>query len=445
MPQAQPELKRSLGLAALTIYGIGNMLGAGIYGLVGKAAGEMGNMVWLGFAASMIAAALTGLSYASLGSRYPKAAGAAYITYRAFNFSMLSYVVGLAVMMSGLTSMAATSQVFANYAHEIFTNVPALLIAVAFIVALSIVNFIGMRESAWVNAVCTLVEAGGLLLIIAVGMRYWGSVDYLDATSLKNPTGDLSISLILSGAVLTFYSFIGFEDLLNVSEEVHDPQRTFPIALLSALGIATVIYMAVCITAVSVVPHDQLAQASGPLVEVVRIAAPWIPPILFTGIALFAVTNTALLNYIMSSRLAYGMAKQGLLPAFLGRVHSKRQTPHVAILVLMAIVLGLIVVGDIKALASATSLLLLGSFTVVNLSLVRLKCRASEPKGGFEIPLWVPIAGALVSVGFIVNRVLEGIHTGELTPIYIAAGIIMVIVALYLILSPKAIIETTSE
>ncbi|MBI2783758.1 MAG: APC family permease [Gammaproteobacteria bacterium] len=420
------------------IYGVGNMLGAGIYGLVGKAAGELGNMVWLGFFASMIAAGLTGLSYASLGSRYPRAAGAAYITHRAFGITAISYVVGLAVTMSGLTSLAAASQVFANYAHEMFTDVPIKWVVVVFILTLTVVNYVGMRESAWVNAICTAIEAGGLLLVVAVGARYWGSVDYFDASSLKNPGGDFSVSLMLSGAVLTFYAFIGFEDLLNISEEVRNPRRNFPIALLAALGIAATLYMAVCITAVSVVPHAQLAAASGPLVEVVRIAAPWVPPALFTVVAMFAVTNTALLNYIMGSRLVYGMARQGLLPALLGRLHPRRNTPHVAILLLLMIVLGLALVGDIKALASATSLLLLGSFTLVNLALVVLKRRPGEPRGGFEVPLAVPLGGALVAVTFIVNRVVAGARAGELAPVYIAGGIVVAIVVMYLLLRPQA-------
>jgi APA family basic amino acid/polyamine antiporter len=447
MPQsesAQPTVKPTLGVIALMIYGVGNMLGAGIYGLVGKAAGELGNMVWLGFLASMIAAGLTGLSYASLGSRYPRAAGAAYITHRAFGITAISYVVGLAVTMSGLTSLAAASQVFANYTHEIFTGVPIKWVVVMFLLTLTAINYAGMRESTWVNAVCTAIEVGGLLLVVAVGARYWGSVDYLDASSIKNPGGDFSVSLMLSGAVLTFYAFIGFEDLLNISEEVRNPRRNFPIALLAALGIATAIYMAVCITAVSVVPHARLAAASGPLVEVVRVAAPWVPPMLFTVVALFAVTNTALLNHIMGSRLVYGMARQGLLPAVLGRLHPQRRTPHVAILLLLVIVLGLALAGSIKTLASATSLLLLGSFTLVNLALVVLKRRPGEPRGGFEVPLVVPLGGAAVSLTFIVNRVIDGMRSGEMAPVYIAGGIVVAIFILYLVVRPKAaaIVET---
>ncbi|HEX7009637.1 MAG TPA: amino acid permease, partial [Phycisphaeraceae bacterium] len=169
------ELKKSLGLVSLTIYGVGNMLGAGIYGLIGKAAGEMGNAVWMAFVTSLVAAGLTGLSYASLGSRYPRAAGAAYVTHRAFTWPMLAYVVGLAVMASGLTSMATTAQVFAGYFLELaqwadHTGVRVAIIT-TLIVVLAGVNFWGLRESAWLNAVCTIIEASGLLLIIAVGLR----------------------------------------------------------------------------------------------------------------------------------------------------------------------------------------------------------------------------------------------------------------------------------
>ncbi len=481
-PSTSTRLKPTLGVVALTIYGVGNMLGAGIYGLIGEAAGLMGNMLWLGFAGAMLAAALTGLSYASLGSRYPRAAGAAYITHRAFKKPMLAYVIGLAVMASGLTSMATTSQVFGAYAYGLFTPEPPAkpkavtasdqnsttatatataapiantpptakkpqplgqrLIVLGFIVMLGAINFIGMRESAWLNAVCTVIETGGLLLVIAVGVRYWGSVDYFDPTTPINPTGGFSMPLMLSGAVLTFYAFIGFEDLLNVSEEVHNPRRTLPIGLLAALAIATLVYMAVCITAVSVVRPARLAELAsnrGALVEVVRVAAPWIPTAVFSAIALFAVTNTSLLNYIMGSRLAYGMARQGLLPRFLGRVHASRRTPHSAILILMLIVLALTMIGDLGALATATALLLLGSFTAMNLALVRLKLTPGEPRGGFEVPLFVPIGGALVSVTLIVNRIVDGLRTGKMLPIYIAGGIVAGILLMYLALRPKAV------
>lgn len=435
------ELKKSLGLIGLTIYGVGNMLGAGIYGLVGKAAGEMGNAVWIAFIASMVAAGLTGLSYASLGSRYPKAAGAAYITHRAFALPMLAYVVGLAIMASGLTSMATTAQVFAGYFLDLTqlgdAAVARNLVCVSLIIILGAVNFWGLKEAAWVNMVCTLVETGGLLLVVAVGWSYWGSVDYFDATSINNPSGELSAGLILSGAILTFYSFIGFEDLLNVSEEVKNPQTTFPIALVSALTIAALIYLAICITVVSVIPHAELAASSAPLAAVMKVAAPWFHPKIFSAVALFAVTNTSLLNYIMGSRLAYGMAKQGLLPQLLARLHTARQTPHIAICILGIIVIALILIGDIKDLAKATSILLLCSFTVVNASLIRLQRKVDEAKGRFEVPTIIPAGGVLVCLAMIGNEIVTAFKNDTTTPLTIAAVIIATIATLYLMLRPK--------
>ncbi len=192
-------LARHIGFTALVVYGVGDMLGAGIYGLIGKWAGVMGNAVWVAFLASMVAASLTGLSYASLGSRYPRAAGAAYIVHRAFGFPFLSYVVGLAVVASGLTSMATQSRAFSGYVIGFLGRVPpgaqgaastavgpeatVLLFTgfvLVFILGLTVVNLWGIRESTWVNVVCTVVELSGLAVILAVGVSYWGSVDYFE-------------------------------------------------------------------------------------------------------------------------------------------------------------------------------------------------------------------------------------------------------------------------
>lgn len=395
----QPVLLRTMGLWALTIYGVGDMLGSGIYALVGKAAGAMGNAIWLAFLTSMVAAMLTGLSYASLGSRYPRAAGAAYVTQRAFGWSFLSYLVGLVVMVSGLTSMGTQTRAFTNYFTAMLPDLHLhpLAVMLGFVGVLTFINFWGMRESTWLNIVCTFVEVSGLLIVIAVGCRYWGGVNYLETPQPLQPT------LVLSGAVLTFYSFVGFEDMINVAEEVRNPRRNFPIAVLLALGIVTLIYLAVSVTAVSVVPHAELAASKQPLVEVVRRAAPGFPSIVFSIIALFAITNTALLNYIMGSRLVYGMARQGFVPRILGAVHQRRRTPHRAILVLMLLVLLLVFPkdNDIKVLASATSALLLFVFTVINGALLVLQRRKGEPAGFFEVPALVPAGGMVVCVALL--------------------------------------------
>lgn len=413
-------LLRTMGLWSLAIYGVGDMLGSGIYALIGKAAGVMGNAVWLAFAASMLAAMFTGLSYACLGSRYPRSAGAAYITHRAFGRPMLSYVIGLTVAASGLTSMATAGRGFADYFASIVESVPTPLVAVGFILLLTLVNFRGIQESTWLNILCTLVEGGGLIFIVLIGMRYWGSVSYLE---LPSQTAVGPASLVLQGAVLTFYAFVGFEDLLNVSEEVKNVERTLPRALVLALVIVAGLYAAVSITAVSVVPHAELAHSKDPLVEVVRRAAPWCSPTLFTGVCLFAITNTALLNYIMGSRLIYGMARQGLLPSALGRLHPRRRTPHTAIFVLMLAAVTLVMVGDISALAKATSVLLLIVFTVINASLIVLKNRPGEPRGTFEVPVVIPIVGMAICLLLIAHA--------QRRELVLAGGLLLVILGLY--------------
>jgi basic amino acid/polyamine antiporter, APA family len=391
-----------MGLFALIIYGVGDMLGAGIYGLVGKAARELGNMVWLAFVLSMCAAIFTGLSYASLGSRYPRAAGAAYIVGRAFRVRPLSYVVGLVVLSSGLTSLAAASRVAAGYFGVFVEGAPQLVIAVSFVAGLALVTWRGMRESTWLNVVCTTVEVGGLLFIVAVGARYFGSgLDYFDATSTANPSGALGLSVLLPAGILTFYAFVGFEDMLNVTEEVKDVRRNFPIGLLAAVVVTTIVYIAISVIAVSVVPHGELAASDKPLVLVANRAAPWLPESVYSAIAIFAVMNTALLNFVMGSRLVYGMAKQGLLPGFLGVLHSTRRTPHVAIVVLTSIVLLLVFAGDIGSLARATSLLILVVFVVVNAALLVLQRRAGEEKGVLEVPWIIPSIGILVCLALI--------------------------------------------
>jgi APA family basic amino acid/polyamine antiporter len=431
-------LARTIGLAALVIYGVGDMVGAGIYGTIGKAAGFMGNAVWLAFVVSMIAALLTGLTYASLASRYPRAAGAAYVTYRAYGFKFLSYMVGLAVTASGLTSMATGSQVFAeNFDIVIGKAVPLWVIFLAFIGLLTLVNLRGIRESMWVNIVCTAIEVGGLFLIIAVAMPYFGKVDYLETPP---DAGGLALPLIMSGAVLTFYAFVGFEDLLNLSEEVKNPRQTMPWGIIIAVSCATVIYVLVSVAAVSVVPYAALGnkEYGAPMEQITRVAAPWVPPGLYTWITLFAVANTALMNFIMGSRLVYGMSKQGLLPSYLGAVHPKRHTPHRAILILGLIVALLAFAGNVRTLADSTSLLLLFVFGLMNAALIVLKLRKDEEKGAFEVPIIVPVLGTLVCAGLIYARLFHS--TAGLQAPLISLVMLAGIAVLYFITRPKTVV-----
>jgi amino acid transporter len=406
-PEA-PSLQRTIGPVQMALYGLGSMLGAGIYGLIGKAAGQAGNAVWLAFVVALVAALLTALSYASLGSRYPRAAGAAYVTERAYGFTLLSFMVGLALVCSGLTSVATQSQVFAANLAALFglEGLPLSWIALGFLLILTGIVFRGIRESMWVNVLCTLIEAGGLVLVIVVGASYWGSVDYLAIPAA--PDADHAALLIMQASVLAFFAFIGFEDMINVAEETRDPERTVPLGLILAMGAAALLYIAVAVTAVSVVPWAELAEAPGPITAVMERAAPSIPSAVFTAITLFAVANTALVNYVTASRLIYGMARQGLLPARLGSVHAARRTPHIAVAALFLVLAPLALLGTITELAAATVLLLLLVFTVVNGALFILKGRKGEKKGRFEIPRFIPALGALTCLVLIVVRVTTG-------------------------------------
>ncbi len=442
MNTEEPTLHKSINAWQIGLYGLGSMLGAGIYALVGKAADSLGNAIWLAFLAAMIVAMLTGLSYACVGSRYPKAGGAAYVTQRALGKPWLSYVVGLCVMMSGLTSMATGSQAMAETIGKAMgMDLPVKLIAILIVLLVGLVIFRGIRESMWVNIVCTVVEAAGLLFIIFVGVQFWGSVDYFETPARSTGGTDaIPVMLILQGAVLMFFSFIGFEDILNVSEEVKNPRRDVPLGLIGAMIVATLIYMAVAITAVSVIPWADLAKSPTPLMEVAKAAAPWFKNIdgIYIGITLFAIGNTALLNYIMGSRLLYGMSRQGLLPAVIGRVHPTRRTPHVAIVLLFAVVTCLILSGSVKQLAESTVLLLLMVFSVVNISLIILKRRKDEPRGGFEVPIIIPILGAIVCLTLIAVRIESAWSApgGYVAPL-VALVIVLVSLGLFWITRPR--------
>ena len=418
-----------MGWVALSIYGLGDILGAGIYGLVGKAAKEMGNAAWMAFVASMIAAAFTGLSYASLGSRYPKAAGASYISFRAFGSPFLSYLIGLVVLASGLTSMATASRVFSGYWQGLMPSIPLNLAILIFALVVTAIVYRGIKESLWANIVCTIIEVSGLVLIIIVAAPYLGSVNYFDASTSDAPLQNITPHLILSGAVLTFYSFVGFEDILNVSEEVIDAPKNLPRGLLMAVAASTVIYILIMLSAVSVVPASTLGTSTQPLVEVIKVAAPWFPVSIYGLIAMFAVSNTALLNFVMGSRMLYGMSHNGLLPKTLKHVHPKTQSPTTAVLIVGGLMLGLAMIGNISSLAKATSVLLLSCFCIINVALIVLKHRKGEAKGKFEIPTFVPVLGSLSCFGILSYAKAEELRIA----LMIAASITL----LYFVMRPK--------
>ena len=430
---SEPTLIRSIGPFQLTLYALGSMIGSGIYGLIGKAAGQAGNAVWLAFLVALVAALLTSMSYASLGSRYPRAGGAAYVTQRAFGVPLLSFTVGIALICSGLTSVATQSKIFAANITQLFgvESLPPSALAFGFLLFMTGIVFRGIRESMWVNVVSTLIEATGLLIVITAGMSYWGSINYFE-TPPERANDGLGL-IVLQASILTFFAFIGFEDAINVAEECKNPSRTIPLGLAFATGIAAILYIAISVTAVSVVPWQDLATAPSPLTEVMRRAAPGFPAWVMTAIALFSVGNTALINYITASRLVYGMARQGMLPERLGLVHEIRATPHIAISALFLLLVPLVLAGSIADLAAATVLLLLLVFMAVNGALFVLKRRAGEPAGAFELPTAMPLLGFIVCAILLLTR----LASSDWAAPAIAGAMILGSVLLYAVLRPK--------
>jgi len=390
-----PQLRRSLGLWALVFYGIGDILGAGIYALVGKVAGAAGNASWAAFAVALLVATLTALTYAELGGRFPRSAGESFFSQQAFGRPGLSLVVGWVVLCSGILSLATVSVAFGGYMGALLPELPSWITTAGILLLLALINFRGMRESSTTNIIATMVELTGLLIVIVTGALFLAdSPDVSVAKSVEAGTA-VSWTAIARGAALGFFAFIGFEDMVNVAEEVKDPERNMPRAILVALGVTGIVYLLVVVIATTVVAPAVLAESKAPLLTVVQHSTDAVPDRLFTIIALFAVANTGLLNFIMASRLIYGMSRQGLLPVRLGNVHPARRTPHVAILTVLAVALVLALSGTLTYLAGTTSFLLLLVFFTVNVSLIAIKRSDREPVRTFCAPLAIPVAGAV--------------------------------------------------
>ena len=324
-------LRPAITRPMLTVFVIGDVLGAGIYALVGEVAGKVGGAVWTSFLAAGILAAFTATAYAELVTKYPQAAGAALYTHKAFRRPFVTFLVAFAVMCSGVASAATLATAFGGDYLSEFVTLPKMVVAALFIGVLALINFRGIKESVSVNLGLTSIELTGLLLVTVIGLAFLLDGGGDPGRALEFKSGEAVPLAILSGASLAFFALIGFEDSVNVAEETRNPSRVFPPALFIGLGIALVVYILVTLIAGMAVPVDTLSESDGPLLEVVQLGPLAMSTKVFSAIALFALTNGALINMIMASRLIYGMAAQGIVPRELGKVHPARRTPWVAI------------------------------------------------------------------------------------------------------------------
>src|SRR5215216_2753880 len=336
------DLKRGIGPWLLFFFVLGDIVGAGIYALVGEVGAVIGGAIWVAFLCAFILAIFTAASYAELVTKYPRAGGSATYVNNAFRNPFVSFMVAFAVAAASLTSASVLSLAFSGDYLLQFINVPSVLAALVFVVVIGFINFYGISESVRLNLVFTCIEITGLVLIVVIGIVTLGSGTGEPARAVEFKEGVSLIPAILTGTVLAFYALIGFDDSANVAEEVRHPSRIYPRAIFGGLLAAGIIYLFVTFTTSMVVPTGQLAESSGPLLEVVERSPLTIPTKLFAGIALIAVSNGALINMIMASRVIYGMGDQDVLPEVFSNVHPGRRTPWVAILFATLVVLTLL-------------------------------------------------------------------------------------------------------
>lgn len=396
-----PGLRRAINLPLLVLYGLGTIVGAGIYALVGEVAGVVGYGAPLSFLVAAAVAALTACSFAELSGRLPRAAGAALYVQQGFGAPRLAMIVGLLVALSGVVSAAALSNGFVQYLVA-FVEVDRAVALSAAALTLGGLAAWGIAQSVAVAAIITLVEVGGLLAVIVVGADAFSTLP--ERWTDFVPEG-AAWPAIFVGATLSFYAFIGFEDMVDVAEEVRDVRRTMPIAILLTLASATLIYLLLLLSALLTLPPERLAAEPAP------IAALWAAhtgraPVELGVIAMFAIINGALIQIVMASRVLYGLAGRGQLPAWLGRVHPRTRTPVLATGVVTAAVLSLALVGRLAGLATVTSMLMLTIFAAVNLALWRLKGAGDAPDGALRVPRAIPLLGALACVGLIAWQLL---------------------------------------
>ncbi len=372
------ELKRTLGLVECVFFGVGSILGAGIYALVGKVAGVSGNLIWLSFFIASITALFTAFSYAELSSAFPKAGGEYEYAKHAFG-KKLGFFLGAIITINGIISGATVSLGFAGYLSGL-TGVNLIVAAQGIIILIFSVNAYGVRESSFVNIIFTLLEAGGLVLVIYCALPYLGKVNYFEVPS----TG---IGGVLSASALAFYAYVGFEDIVKLAEETRNPEKTIPRALFSAGIIVFVLYTLVAVSVVSVIPYEQLGLSKNPLAGVVKMTYGQTGLVVISIIALFSTSNTILSNMLSSSRVLLSMSREAKKITHLSHVSQTRQTPVRALILILLLMTSFAIIGKIEVVAMIANIFIFITFFIVNLAVIILRIRHPHIERPYRIPV----------------------------------------------------------
>lgn len=399
----EPLLKRTISLPLVTFYGIGTILGAGIYVLVGKVAGEAGMATPFAFLLASLLAGFSAFSYAELSSRYPRSAGEAVYLHHAFGIQHFSLLMGMLIIVIGLVSSATMVHGFVGYL-QVFVKVPPWLVKVVLITTLATVVIWGISQSVLIASALTIIEIIGLLIIIWVTRDKLAIAPSMFESML--PSLDFSVWLgVMMGAYIAFYAFVGFEDIVNVAEEVVDPVKNVPRAVVISLVVTTVFYIIISIACVVTISPEKLATSDAPLAMIYEQQTGR-SPIFIALISLLSVINGALIQLVMASRILYGMSHQGWIPSILGHVNAVTQTPIIATSIIASIILVLVLWLPLLSLAKLTSLVTLIVFSLVNLALLVIKLKG-EKHEAFSTPIWVPFTGFIACGGFVIFQLYQ--------------------------------------
>jgi len=391
------KLKRQLSLPLLVFYGIGTILGAGIYVLVGKVAGESGLYTPVSFLLASLLAGFSAFSYAELASRYPRSAGEAVYIEEGFAIRRFSILVGLMIVAVGVVSTATLAHGFAGY-FNVFFNIPPALIVSVLVISVGLICAWGIGQSVMLAAIMTVVEIIGLLIILYVGRESFA----LMPDVLPNMLPALEYPVwagVLMGSFIAFYAYLGFEDIVNVAEEAIKPRINIPLAIIISLFVTTFFYILISVVAIILISPDELAESNAPLAMLYQRTTGQ-PPFVITIISLISVINGALIQVIMASRVLYGMSRKNWLPEKIGKINETTHTPLVATAIVTAIVLLFALFFPLLSLAKITSYITLIIFMLINFALIKIKY-SKGAHDGFTVPLLVPILGGASTLLFL--------------------------------------------
>ncbi len=390
-------LNRNLGLSQTTISGVGIIIGAGIYALIGLGAQTAGNALWLAFAIGAVIAILTGLSYGELASMFPRDAEEYDYTKHAFG-KKVAFIIGCMLILTAVVAVATVALSFAQYLHSL-TNIPVIMTAIILVIGIASIDYCGIRQSCSVNTVLTVLGVGGLVMIIAAGFKNIGKINLFEM-----PYG---ITGVLSASALLFFAYMGFENVARLTEETKNPRKTIPKAMILSVVLSTIVYILVALAVVAIVPWQQLAGSEAPMALVAETLWGKGAFVVLALIALISTAGTALMEIVTASRFVYGVAGEKALPRFLAQIDPKTCTPYRAIELLLILTIVFVFFKDLHLVANIATATLFITFIMINLAVIVLRRKEPHMKRIFKVPGSVvnipiiPLLGAITSAGLL--------------------------------------------